>query len=85
MAVAAAADDKLEGRQPLMRDCEDSGLATMTAAAYSNFRGRRWRWMTMALNNDGTRVLMADDNGEETRPGGNKDGIRHLLVAKIPK
>ena len=57
----------------------------MTLAAYSNLRGRRWQRMTMALNNDGTRVLMADDDGEGTRPGGNKDGIRHLLVAKIPK
>ena len=85
VAAAAAADDKLEGRQPPMRDCRDSWLATMTVAAYSNLRGRRWQRMTMALNNDGTRVLMADDDGEGTRPGGNKDGIRHLLVAKIPK
>jgi len=26
--------------------------------------------MTMALNNDGTRELAVDDDGEGTRPGG---------------
>jgi len=55
-----------------MRDGGDSGLATMTAASYGDFRGRRWRRMTMALNNDGTRELAADDDGEGMTPGGKK-------------
>jgi hypothetical protein len=57
----------------------------MTAAACGNFRGRQWQRMTMMLNDDGTGELAADDNGEGTRPVGNKDGIWHLLVAIIPK
>jgi hypothetical protein len=28
-------------------------LATMTAAAYGDFRGWQWQWMTMVLNNNG--------------------------------
>jgi hypothetical protein len=57
----------------------------MTAAACGNFRGRQWQRMTMMLNDDGTGELAADDNGEGTRPVGNKDGIWHLFVAIIPK
>jgi hypothetical protein len=42
----------------------------MTAAAYGNFSGRRWRRMKMALNDKGTRELATDEDGEGTRPGG---------------
>jgi hypothetical protein len=53
-----------------MRDGGDSGLVTMTAAAYGDFCGRQWQRMTMALIDDGTQELAADDDGEGTRPGG---------------
>jgi len=53
----------------------DSGLAVITETAYGDCRGRRWRPMTMALNNDGTRELATDDDGQGTRPGG--DQRRH--------
>jgi len=53
-----------------MRDGGDSRLATTTVAAYGNFRGLQWLQMTMALNDDGTRELEADDDGEGMRPGG---------------
>jgi hypothetical protein len=36
----------------------------MTAAVCGDFHGRRWRQMTMALNDNGTRELAADDDGE---------------------
>ena len=44
----------------------------MTVAAYGNFHCRRQRWqqMTMALNDDRTRELVADDDGQETRQDG---------------
>ena len=66
----AAADERLQQRETAMRDGGDSRLVTMTAAAYGNFRGRRWQRITMALNIDGTRQLAADDDGQGTRPGG---------------
>ena len=53
-------------------------LAMMTTVAYGNFHGRQWRRMTMALNGDGTRELVADDDGEGTRPGGEQR--RHLAI-----
>ena len=53
----------------------DSGLAVITEMAYSNCHGRRWWPMTMALNDDGTRELATDDDGQGTRPGG--DQRRH--------
>ena len=59
-----------------MRDGGDSGLATMTAAAYGNFRGRQWRWMMMVLINNGMQELAADNDGEGTRPGGKQR--RHM-------
>ena len=40
----------------------------MTAAAYGNFHGWQWGRMTMALINNGTQELAADDDGEGTRP-----------------
>ena len=33
-------------------------------------RGRRWWRMTMALNDNGTRELVAEDDGQGTRLGG---------------
>jgi hypothetical protein len=56
----------------------------MTAAAYGNFSGWRWRRMKM-LNDNGTRELTTDEDGEERDRVANKDGIPHLLVAIIPK
>jgi hypothetical protein len=53
----------------------DSGLAVITETAYGNCRGRRWRPMTMALNDDGTRELATVDGEQRTRPGG--DQRRH--------
>ena len=73
-----AANKRLRQQETAMRDGGDSGLATMTAAAYGDFCRRRWQWMMMALNNEGTRELAADDDGEGTTPGGKKDGMRHL-------
>ena len=40
----------------------------MTAAAYGDFRGQEWQWMTMALINNGEQELAADNNGEGMRP-----------------
>ena len=71
-AVAAVADDKLEGRQPptrhygnetATRDGGDSGLTTMTVAAYGNCLEQRWWRMMMVLNKDSTQELAADGNG----------------------
>jgi hypothetical protein len=36
----------------------------------------------MAVDDDGTRELAADDDGQGTRPGGEQNGIRHLLGEK---
>ena len=63
-------NERLQKRETATRDGGDSGLATMTVAAYGNFRGRQWRRMTMALINDGTQELAVDGDGEGTRPGG---------------
>ena len=49
----------------------------MTAAAYGDFRGRQWQRMTMVLNDDGTQELVADNDGEGTRPGGEQRWLRY--------
>ena len=56
-----------ETTETATRDGGDSGLATMTVVAYSDFRGWRWR-RTMALINASTQELVVDNNGEGTRP-----------------
>jgi hypothetical protein len=48
----------------------------MTAAAYGNFSGRRWRRMKMALNDKGTRELATDEDGEERDRVANKTAFR---------
>ena len=53
-------------------------MVMMTAAAYGDFRGRRWQQMTMALIDNGTRELAADGDGKGTRPGGEQR--RHLAL-----
>ena len=60
-------NERLRQQETARRDDGDSGLATMTSAAYGNFRGRQWGLMTVALINNGTLELAADNNGEGTR------------------
>ena len=57
-------------QQQEMAETGDSRLATMTVAAYSDFRGWQWQRMTMALINNGTQELAADNEGEGTRAFG---------------
>ena len=57
---------RLRQRETAARDGTDSGLVTMTVAAYSDFHGRQWQRMMMALIENSTRELVADDNGEGT-------------------
>jgi hypothetical protein len=42
----------------------------MTVATSGDCHGRRWWRMAMALNDDGTRELAADDDEQGARPGG---------------
>jgi hypothetical protein len=60
-------NERLRQQETAMRDGRDSRLAPMTAAAYGDFPGRRWQQMTIALIDDGTQELVADNDGEGTR------------------
>jgi len=65
-----AADERLLRQETATSDNGDSGLVTMTAAAYSDFRRQQWQRMMMVLNDDGTQELAADNDGEGTRLSG---------------
>jgi hypothetical protein len=54
---------------------EEDGSGKNAARSETASSSRRPRHMTMALNDDGTRELATDDDGQGTRPGG--DQRRH--------
>ena len=74
-------NERLRQQETATRDGGDSGLATMIAVAYGDFRRWRWQRMMMALINDGTRELAADSDGEGTRLGGEKRRRLALFIS----
>ena len=74
-------DKRLRQQETTMRDGGDSGLVTMTAAAYGDFQTRQWQRMTMTLINDGTRELGVDGDGEGIRPGGKQRRRLALFIS----
>lgn len=54
----------------MTRDCKDSGLVMMTAAATDNGGLRQLRRTAMMVDDNGMQELAADNDGQGTRPGG---------------